>query len=258
MRRIRPAGIVLIILAVVFLGVYAYFQANYFPPILMYHHIDKSLAQETSIAVSPQVFREQMAFIKKHKYKVVSLQQVCEMLRTKSRLPRNLVVITSDDGYKNNLEAVRILKKYNFPATIFVVVNWVDKDGFLSRQDLDWISRESPVNLGSHTLNHYNLGQLSAQEQTEEILGSRLNARQDFGLEFKTLCYPYGAFNRETLKIARQAGYLCACTTGRGFSRQTDLYALRRIKITDHDLGIRLWVKLSGFYNIFRKLKNPF
>jgi peptidoglycan/xylan/chitin deacetylase (PgdA/CDA1 family) len=255
MRRIT---FVLIILAAIFLGFYFYLQANYYPPILMYHHIDENMAQKSSIAVSPVIFAKQMDFIKRHNYRVVSLEELCRMIRRGDKLSHNLLVITSDDGYKNNLTAVEVLKKYNFPATIFIIINYIDKEGYLNKQDLDWISRESPINLGSHTLNHYNLGQLSVREQTEEILGSRLKAKQQFGLELKTLCYPFGAFNRETLNIAKESGYVCACATRCGFSREMNLYALRRIKITDHDLGIRLWGKLSGFYNLFRRLKQPF
>jgi len=37
-----------------------------------------------------------------------------------------------------------------------------------------------------------------------------------------------------------------------------DRFSLRRIKITDRDLGFRLWIKLTGFYNIFKKLKKPY
>ena len=221
MRRIKRIGSVLIILAITFLGFYFYLVANYYPPILMYHHIDENIAQKNTIAVSLDIFAKQIAFIKRHNYKVVSLEKLCRMVRAQDKLPHNLLVITFDDGYKNNLAAVKILKEYNLPATIFMVINWIDKQGYLTKQDLDWTVKNSSISLGSHTLNHHYLPELSIEGIKEE-------------------------------------GYLCACTTNRGFMRKLDIYALRRIKITNRDLGIRLWGKLTGFYNVFRRLKPPY
>jgi len=258
MRRIKRIGSVLIILAITFLGFYFYLVANYYPPILMYHHIDENIAQKNTIAVSLDIFAKQIAFIKRHNYKVVSLEKLCRMVRAQDKLPHNLLVITFDDGYKNNLAAVKILKEYNLPATIFMVINWIDKQGYLTKQDLDWTVKNSSISLGSHTLNHHYLPELSIEGIKEEISGSKLKAKEDYGYDLLTLAYPVGGFTPDVLREVKEEGYLCACTTNRGFMRKLDIYALRRIKITNRDLGIRLWGKFTGFYNVFRRLKPPY
>ena len=249
---------ILVVLIVVFLGIYLYAQANYYPPILMYHNIDKDIAGKNTIAVSADIFEKQMDFIKRHGYRVISLEALCRMIRAGEKLPHNLAVITFDDGYKDNLEAVGVLREYNFPATIFIVPNWINQPKYLTSQDLEWISNNSGVDFGSHTLNHRYLPEVPVNELAQEIFDSRGKAKQDFGLQLPTLAYPVGGFTQEVLGQVQEAGYLCACTTNRGFRRDLDIYALRRIKITDRDLGIRLWGKLTGFYNIFRRLKPPF
>jgi len=258
MKRIRKFIFILLIAAIVYSGFYLYLEAHYYPPILMYHQIDKDIAQKDTIAVSPEVFARQMDFIKRHNYKVVSLEELCRMIKEKRRLAHNLVAITFDDGYKNNLIAARVLEIYNFPATIFLVINWIDEPGYLTREDLGWIARNSSVVFGSHTLNHRYLPELSVEETRQEISGSRQKAKEQFYLDLSTLAYPVGGFNRDILRQAKEADYLCACTTDRGFRRKPDIYALRRIKITQRDLGIRLWGKLTGFYTIFKKLKSPY
>lgn len=255
MKRFR---FILVVLIIVFLGCYFFFQANYYPPILMYHQIDQDLAGKNTIAVSPDTFAKQMDFIKRYNYKVVSLEELCRMIKAQEKLSRNLLAITFDDGYRNNLTAVKILKKYNFPATIFLVLNWIDKLGYLTSQDLDWLIKNSSVSIGSHTLNHLYLPGVSIEELRQEISESKRRAKEEYGMDLLTLAYPVGGFNRDVLKEGREANYLCACTTRRGFSRKINLYALRRIKITNRDLGIRLWGKLSGFYNLFQRLKRPF
>ena len=258
MRRVKKIGTPLIFLVVVFLGFYSYLHANYYPPILMYHHIDEEMAKKNTIAVSPEVFAKQMAFIKKHNYRVVSLGELCRMIRRGDRLPHNLLAITLDDGYRNNLIAVRTLKKYNFPAIIFMIINLIDKPGYLRKQDLDWIVKDTPVSLGSHTITHRYLPELPIGELRDEIFISRVKARQDYGWDLSILCYPVGGFTPEALRQVKEAGYQCACSTNRGVERKPDIYALRRIKITNRDSGIRLWGKFSGFYTHFKRLRPPY
>ncbi|MBL7081038.1 MAG: polysaccharide deacetylase family protein [Candidatus Omnitrophica bacterium] len=236
-------------------GFYFFFQVNYYPPILTYHHINE---QETPLSVSLENFIRQMDFIKRHNYQVISFEDLCLLLKKKEKLPHNLVVITFDDGNFDNLFAARILKKYDFPATFFIVINWINKRGFLTRKDLTWIEKNSRISFGSHTLKHSYLPSLSGAQLSEAIIGSKRKAKEIFGLELNSLAYPIGGFNEETLRIVKRAGYLCACTTNRGFSRELDLYALKRIRVNNRDLGFRLWAKLSGFYDLLRRLKKPY
>ncbi len=257
MRQYRKLKLILIVPGVLILGFYFYLQTSYYPPILMYHHIDKNIAEANTISVSPDIFKKQLAFIKKHKYNVVSLEELCRMLKEGKRLSHNLVVITFDDGYKDNLLAVESLKQYNLPATIFIVVNWIGKQNYLTKEDLNWIVKNSYVSLGSHTLNHSYLPEISNEELIKEISGSKQKAKEGLGKDLLTLAYPVGGFTSDTIKELRQAGYLCACTTNRGFSRRLDVNALRRIKITDRDLGVSLWAKLTGFYTLFKKPRPP-
>ena len=60
--------------------------------------------------------------------------------------------------------------------------------------------------------------------------------------------------------MVKQAGYDSACTTNRGDDRfNRDIYELKRVRFSDQDDRIDyLWMKLSGFYNLFRKAKNPY
>ena len=108
-------GVFIVLLA----GLFLYLANSYYPPILMYHHIDKDLVKESRIAVAPEVFQQQMSFIKENNYQVISLEELCMKLKNKEKLDRDLVVITFDDGYKDNIKAAEILKEYDFPATFF-------------------------------------------------------------------------------------------------------------------------------------------
>ncbi len=230
---------------------------NYSVPIFMYHSFDASLIGKYS-AVSLDTFNKQMEFIKEGGYKVVLLEDYCKILSSGAKIPRGSVILTFDDGYNNNLEAAKILKKFGFGATIFLIVNKIGDEGYLSKGDIEWFLENTGVSIGSHTLNHVYLPEADAQNTRDEIKFSKKSLEDTFDVEIIAFSYPVGGFNKMVLEQVNDAGYLCACATNRGFSRKIDNFALRRIKITERDLGLRLWAKLSGFYNIFKRVKNPY
>ncbi len=236
-----------------------YLNQNYATPILMYHSLDKSRVA-TYAAVDSEVFRKQMEFIRVGGYKVVSLPEYCKLLKEAEAIPRNLVVITFDDGYKDNLKAMEVLKEFGYPVTIFVIAKKIGRDGFLSRENIVSFLTDDKikVNIGSHTLSHAYLPDQERLIMKREIFQSKRQLEKNFSQDVGALSYPIGGFTEEALSDVEEAGYLCACATNRGFSRKLNRFALRRIKITNRDLGYKLWAKLSGFYNSFRKPKKPY
>ncbi|MBU1121862.1 MAG: polysaccharide deacetylase family protein [Candidatus Omnitrophica bacterium] len=247
----------LIFLFVAFLCFWGYIAVNWQTPILMYHAIDKSKVGKYA-AVSPEVFYQQMKFIHEKQYTVMSLDDYCQAIIKGTEIPRDSVVITFDDGYKDNLEATRILKLFRFPATIFIIPEKLGKEDYLTPNDVRWFLKDTPVKIGSHTLTHAYLPAIDATQLKEEIHASKHNLQDSFDQEIKTIAFPLGAFDKRVLEEVKNADYLCACSTNRGYSNKLNRFALRRIKVTNRDLGIRLWAKLSGFYNIFKKVKDPY
>jgi peptidoglycan/xylan/chitin deacetylase (PgdA/CDA1 family) len=245
------------VLSIICLALFVLYYFNYTPPILMYHAIDQTRIK-TYAAVAPQTFARQMQSVKKWGFKVISLQEYCQLIADNKRPGLKTVIITFDDGYKDNLYAVEILKQMDFPATIFIIPSKLGYPGYLSREDIQQFLKTTKVTIGSHTLNHKYLPEITPEEIKEEISQSRKILQTIFNREINTLCYPTGGFNEETLQQAQNSGYLCACTTNRGFSQKIDRFSLRRVKISDHDQGLRLWLKLNGLATLFKKAKKPF
>ncbi|MDD3295968.1 MAG: polysaccharide deacetylase family protein [Candidatus Omnitrophica bacterium] len=246
-----------VIILAVFILFGAYLNANYATPILVYHSLDGKRA-ENYAAVDIKVFRRQMEFIKRNSYKVISLDRYCRLLRSGEAVPRRSLIITFDDGYKDNLEGIKTLKESEFPATIFIIVDKVGKEGYLSEEDIKSFLGNSQISIGSHTLTHAYLPGATVSELKKEIAFSKEILEKNFPQTVSAIAYPVGGFDERVLREAEAAGYLCACSTNRGFSKRINPFALRRIKITNSDGEFSLWAKLSGFYNVFRKLKNPY
>ncbi len=86
--------------------------------ILIYHRINDEY--DPFFPATPvQQFQQQMEFLAE-RYRLLSLAEAVDRLRAKE-VPANAVVITFDDGYRDNyLNAFPILKKLSIPATVFL------------------------------------------------------------------------------------------------------------------------------------------
>ena len=119
------------VVIVVIVGASIFLKSIYVVPVLMYHNIDEHYA-ESKLSVSPESFHRQMKFLRQHRYKVVSLEELARLIVSDKHIPYGTVAVTFDDGYMNNYtNAFEVLKKYNIPATIFVPTDKVGSSGYM-------------------------------------------------------------------------------------------------------------------------------
>ena len=227
-----------------------------YPIILMYHSLGDP--KHDCPAVSLDSFVYQMDFLRKNKYKVISIYEYFALVLNRKNIPSHCVILTFDDGCKDNIKAARILREFDFSATMFVVSSWIGKDGYLTEDDLLWISRNTKVTIGSHTKSHAYLPDANSEMLADELIGSKKTIKNIICSDVDFFSYPIGGFDERCIKAVKEAGYFCALTTNRGFSEEINMFALRRIKINDRDKGWKLWLKLSGYYNFFKHPKHPY
>ncbi len=71
------------------------------------------------------IFQRQLQFLKNN-YDIISLKELQRCLEEKKAFPERAALLTFDDGFMNNYEyAFPLLKKYNFPAIIFLTVDYI-------------------------------------------------------------------------------------------------------------------------------------
>jgi len=219
----------------------------------MYHSIDnQKLKRLGGIRVSLKNFEKQIAYLSKSGYTSYTLSQ---MIEKRENLAQKNVVITFDDGYRDNLtNALPILKKYNFKATIFIVIDRFDNDWSLYRkaknanivnhidklsdEDIDVLLESGLIEIGAHTIRHKNFSKISAEEKNEEICKSKEILEKKFDIECKTFSYPFGIYETGDEKIVKDAGFIGAVTTE---ARKVDLHSdsmflLPRVNIKDEYL----------------------
>jgi peptidoglycan/xylan/chitin deacetylase (PgdA/CDA1 family) len=228
-------------------------------PIIMYHRVNYTEKPQQSIT-SPENFRWQMEYIKKHGYQVIRLADLVQAQKTGKRLPKKSVVISFDDGTEDNYTyAFPILKEYGFPAIIFIPFKHVDLNDFLKTAQIKEMLAAG-IDFGSHAYHHAYLPDLPLDQQKLEIFESKHALEKTFGIPIDYFAYPVGGFMPQTKQMVIEAGYKAACTTNRGEDKgNQDLYELKRIRFSDKDnKNYILWMKLTGYYNLFRKKTNAY
>lgn len=149
--------------------------------------------------------------------------------------------ITFDDGFANVLDhGLEPLARHGYRAIQFLVADeiggenrWEQAEGEAPERLMDtaqiqeWLAAGHAI--GAHTRSHPHLTQVTKARAREEISGSRKKLEDQFGLEIRHFCYPYGDWNEEVRDLVAGAGFWTACTTEPGVNRPgEDPFALRR------------------------------
>ena len=115
---------------------------------LMYHSID---SEKNKGGIFVDEFEEHIKWIKDKK--TFKMEEVKGL---DYKLPKNSILITFDDGYKNNYTlAFPILKKYNMKATIFLNTKFIEKDeAYLNWDEIREMYESGLIDFQLHTHSH--------------------------------------------------------------------------------------------------------
>src|SRR5579859_480467 len=146
-----------------------------------------------------------MAYLNQHRYTPITVTQFAAALLQKDpRLPRRPVVLTFDDGFADfYTEALPILKRYAFPATLYVATafingtsRWLQREGEMARPMLTWEQLSeisaSGIECGGHSHSHPQLDTLSQAEAYREIAQSKSLLEHHLGQNVSSFAYPFG------------------------------------------------------------------
>jgi peptidoglycan/xylan/chitin deacetylase (PgdA/CDA1 family) len=250
-----------IILGIIFLSGFLlvnFIQQNYVVPIIMYHSVNPNVLSENRLlVVSVKTFEHQMRFLKKHRYNVLPLEELATLIKDKKKIPPKTIAITLDDGYKDNyIFAFPILKKYNLPATIFIIINEVGRPDRLSWDEIKNMQASGIITFGSHTLSHIPLVNIKSEEEIKkELFNSKKILEEKLGHQVNVFSYPKGRFNAKLRQLVCDAGYKLAVATnpGKRFPND-DIFVLKRLRISQNaDSLFVFWIETSGYYNFMRE-----
>ncbi len=230
---------------------------SYYLPILGYHRVG-TLKGDHVPTVSVDAFERQMRFLAR-RFQVIDLKVAVDCLDRSAPLPRKSAVITFDDGYEETYTlAWPVLRRLGFPATLFVTVEEIGRPGFATWVQVREMAQHG-ISIGCHTMHHRYLPAVPTDRLPQEIVEAKRVLEERLGQPVQFISYPVGGFTAEVQALVKQAGYRAACTTNRVSALDgVDRFALRRVKVTERDGNVWLFrAKLSGYYDAFRRLRQP-
>lgn len=225
-------------------------QGKFYAPILLYHHIALKRPQN-SYFVSPEIFDEQMKWLKDNDYKVISLDQFYLAAIGKEKIPKKPVIITFDDGFRDQYKnAFPILKKYGFTATFYVKTNNLNKGG-MTWDELEELKEAGNI-IASHSVNHLDLTKMTDEELKSELEESKNILEKNLGIEIKHFCYPGGTYSKKIITALKEAGYLTSTTTKHEvyheITNDNSPFVLSRVHIDDEMPTFIDWVQGINLY----------
>jgi peptidoglycan/xylan/chitin deacetylase (PgdA/CDA1 family) len=172
-----------------------------------------------------------------------------------------LLHVTFDDAFASSASTIVRLADLGIASTVFVCTGLADRAGAplavdeleqelrarpnelttLSWGDLAELSSGITVEIGSHTVSHARLWELTDHELDKELRESKASIEDHTGRPCRYLAYPFGRADERSIRAARRAGYEAAFLLLNG--RWDECYALPRVDLYPPDRGWRLLLK---------------
>ncbi len=250
--------------------------------ILCYHGVVDTPQHNVSLGpIATRQFEQHLAYFKDN-FDVVSQDVIFDMYRSDFIPKRKTVALTFDDGYENNYTvAYPLLRKFNFPATMYIISQCLQEDNSITwydfidlmRHDIDIkkidtnvIGRPTPndindlrrliktlnisqrkmlfaeiskqikienyatqlnrphwklmnaqqlnelslsglIEIGAHTRNHPNLGEIKLEDAVMEVKNCKKDIENALQKEIYSIAFPDGSYNDDVKAICIKEGF---------------------------------------------------
>lgn len=215
--------------------------------------------------LSLEHFKEQMSWLKKEGYSVISIDDLLAARSGNHALPQKAVLITFDDSYQSFYRTFfPVLEALKYPAILAVVDKKVNTtsanlaDPYLTEDQMrimkksGWIeiassghdlykgtlaNPQGDIEWSATTLSYdqssqkYEEAQEYIQRVENDIKESSLSLMRQIGTKPRVMDWPHGAYNEISVEIARKYGMPVTLTLDNGMASIDHLSAIPRILI---------------------------
>ena len=207
-------------------------------PILMYHYLstppENADIYRRDLSVPPDLFIAHLDRMKAEGYTTISLYDLVAHLQQGTPLPAKPVILTFDDGYRDNYEnAYPLLRERQMTATFFVVMEFINQErpGYLT-WDMVRAMDAGGMSIEAHGVDHTTLRKRSRVGLEFQALRSYETLQDRLGVRPRFLSYPAGEYDADTIAVLEAAGYWAAVTTVQGATHSSDhRFELHRVRI---------------------------
>ena len=179
-------------------------QENLGIPVLMYHQITSNEADQYKVTVG--AFTAQMKWLSDNGYKTITGAQLTGIMTGAiKRPPGRLIVITLDDGWKDQLNALSVLDRYKYKAVFAIIAGVPGADPqYLSWDDIRMIAAAGHE-IASHSYTHDD-----DAVKASSIVASNYVIERELKKRPLAIVWPYGKFDAKSVAIAKSEGFTSA------------------------------------------------
>lgn len=219
----------------------------------MYHSVSAS-GKRDGLTLDADQLEQQFHYLWSQNYRSLSFSDLIACHEQRKPLPEKAVLITFDDGFRDNYEiAYPLAKKYQLKINIFLVPAFIQRGTYREQPCLSVaeLLKMDPaiVEYGIHSFEHESYDLLQPAE-VELDLHKCADAFSSMGIPIQPcLAYPYGAWPRKVLQQSRffeileEKGIRLAFRIGN---------RLNRVPLNNRFLIQRIDVRGDESFNVFR------
>lgn len=208
----------------------------------MYHYISEPPYDadnyRINLSTRPEDFKAQLSYLRSNGYNSIDLYHLLDYLTWDRQLPDKPVIITLDDGYRDNyLNAFPLLQEYGFIATFFVVTDPIDNnsDRYMTWEQIEEMARAG-MDIEPHSKTHADLRSRDRDFLIWEILGSAQTVEAHTGRYPRFFAYPSGQYDEVVVDLLKEINFWGAVTTWNGhYHAWEDRFELTRVRISGGD-----------------------
>lgn len=207
--------------------------------IFVYHRFGDSRYPSTDTTI-PELER-QFKYFKKHGYKVIPLSTLINALQNKEPINKKWVVLTIDDSYESFYKkGLPLFKKYNYPFTLFVLVEATQKKygDFMTWQQVKEASKYGEI--GLHSYRHPHLTKLSSNKIEKDTKLAYDLFTKKLGYKPQYYAYPYGEYDKRVRTVIEGFNFKAVLNQNNGaISHYSDLHNLDRIALVGKAVSLQ-------------------
>lgn len=178
------------------INIFGYLKNSRNSKAIFYHDIHSSKLF-TDMSTPLEMFEKHIKIIREMGFEIVP----------EIREEKNQIEISFDDGFVGIFENIDIINRLKIPITLFIIPSFLGEDNFLTKKQLETISKNAFINIQSHTFSHKDLSNLSEEILISELSNSKKILEDICEKEIVSLCYPMGVFSENVVSKAKEIGY---------------------------------------------------
>ncbi|MBE6021431.1 MAG: hypothetical protein E7228_06830, partial [Clostridiales bacterium] len=195
-------------------------EHSVFLPVIMYHSVVEK-GEVGDYVIHAETLEQDMIWLKDHGYETVFIEDIINYVYTGKALPKKPVMITFDDGMKNNMNtAYKVMEKYEAKGVYSVVGSYCDSGyPYMDWNELAEFAKYPFAEIQNHSYDLHGLGNRKGSTRMREegfceyITGfasdtskMQIMLEEKAGVTAACYTYPFGLVSQETYPVLEDIG----------------------------------------------------